>query len=517
MHSNESDVVHIGASYLYFKTASRAFIPSCMIYMHKRGTKDQQTVVFRGEKTIPFFEEHPKTLFQNIMYHIGNEELNLQLLYMTFINNRDELKEEIIYERTKNNLSQEFRTVWFWFEFLLDEQIKQRKAVDDTVELFLLLDPMRYVTGPAEFKPRYRLYYNHFGNKNFFPIILRSTREECSRLKQVCENIQDKNLINRANKYLNYKDTKSSFAIEREENRNDARLKFEKESMIFVTKGAVSKTTVLELAKAVREDIKEWRAGEIVVADSTTIYHYGARQQDISELTEGILAAAANIIAKKSTGIDTTDKLLLENDSGWDPIAITAAIAFGFVFVHPLQDGNGRVHRALMRLMFKHLNAPRDTDLEIPISIAIEATMYEYDEALEAFSYHAKANTKTYRDSLGRLIIDNDTKVYFKSWNATPQANYLANAVQISEKIAIDELEFLQLFDAAKSYYSEENHKLDDVMITSQIAFYQKEKRISRGMKKKLTSHLKLDDKQVDELVTGVLDVLNRKEGVHEK
>jgi hypothetical protein len=491
-----------------------------MIYMHKRGTKDQQTVVFRGEKTIPFFEEHPKTLFQNIRYHIGHEELNLQLLYMVFVNNRDELKEEIIHERTKLSLSQEYRTVWFWFEFLLDEQIKECKAVDDTVEPFLLLDPKRYVTGPAEFKPRYRIYYNHFGNKNFFPIILRSAQEEELKLKKVCKNIQDKNLINRANKYLNYTDTKCSFAIEREENRKDARLKFENESRIFVTKSAVSKTTVLELAKAVREDIKEWRTGEIAVADSTTIYHYGAKQQDISELTEGILTAAANVIAKKSTDIDTTDKLVLENETGWDPIAITAAIAFGFVFVHPLQDGNGRVHRALMRLMFKHLNVPRDIDLEIPISSAIEATMYEYDEALEAFSYHAKANTTTSRDSLGRLVIDNDTKAYFKSWNATPQAKYLAKAVQISEKLAIDELEFLQLFDAAKSYYLEEDHVLDDVMITSQIEFYRKEKRISRGMKKKLMSHLNLDEKQVDELVTGVLEVLNHcalKKGIHEK
>lgn len=31
-----------------------------------------------------------------------------------------------------------------------------------------------------------------------------------------------------------------------------------------------------------------------------------------------------------------------------DPVLQAAAIAFGFVYVHPLADGNGRLHRCLI-------------------------------------------------------------------------------------------------------------------------------------------------------------------------
>lgn len=30
---------------------------------------------------------------------------------------------------------------------------------------------------------------------------------------------------------------------------------------------------------------------------------------------------------------------------GFDPVAAVALIAFGFVYVHPFEDGNGRLHR----------------------------------------------------------------------------------------------------------------------------------------------------------------------------
>jgi Fic family protein len=33
---------------------------------------------------------------------------------------------------------------------------------------------------------------------------------------------------------------------------------------------------------------------------------------------------------------------------GLDPIVSAAGLAFGFVFIHPLEDGNGRIHRWLL-------------------------------------------------------------------------------------------------------------------------------------------------------------------------
>ena len=38
----------------------------------------------------------------------------------------------------------------------------------------------------------------------------------------------------------------------------------------------------------------------------------------------------------------------LEMDSTFDAVLAAAVIAFGFVFIHPFVDGNGRIHRYLI-------------------------------------------------------------------------------------------------------------------------------------------------------------------------
>ncbi|MDH3465586.1 MAG: Fic family protein [Gammaproteobacteria bacterium] len=35
-------------------------------------------------------------------------------------------------------------------------------------------------------------------------------------------------------------------------------------------------------------------------------------------------------------------------DDALDPILQAAATAFGFIYIHPFQDGNGRLHRCLI-------------------------------------------------------------------------------------------------------------------------------------------------------------------------
>ena len=38
----------------------------------------------------------------------------------------------------------------------------------------------------------------------------------------------------------------------------------------------------------------------------------------------------------------------LMKDSGFHPVLAAAIIAFSFVIIHPLEDGNGRIHRYLI-------------------------------------------------------------------------------------------------------------------------------------------------------------------------
>jgi Fic family protein len=76
----------------------------------------------------------------------------------------------------------------------------------------------------------------------------------------------------------------------------------------------------------------------------------GARAQDVPELMSGMLEA--------------NDRM---RDDGLDPVLQAAATAFGCVYVHPFEDGNGRLHRCLIH----HVLAERrftPTGMVFPVS-----------------------------------------------------------------------------------------------------------------------------------------------------
>ena len=68
-----------------------------------------------------------------------------------------------------------------------------------------------------------------------------------------------------------------------------------------------------------------------------------------------------------------------------DAVIGAAVLAFGFVYVHPFVDGNGRIHRYLIH----HVLAQRGFNpagVVFPISAAILARVDDYQAVLEDYS-----------------------------------------------------------------------------------------------------------------------------------
>lgn len=81
-------------------------------------------------------------------------------------------------------------------------------------------------------------------------------------------------------------------------------------------------------------------------------------------------------------------RTFVERTNGASPTARAAVASFGFVYIHPLADGNGRVHRFLVNDILR-----RDGAIHAPFILPISALITEhsverarYDAALEAFS-----------------------------------------------------------------------------------------------------------------------------------
>jgi len=138
------------------------------------------------------------------------------------------------------------------------------------------------------------------------------------------------------------------------------------------------------------------------------------------------------------------------------PVIIAGAIAFGFVFIHPFEDGNGRIHRFLMHYIFARLKFVPQGAI-FPLSTVILKGMASYDFLLESFSRPLLNLIKNYSfDRQGQLIVQGETAVHYRYLDYTRFSEYLFECVE--KTIHTDfknELNYLVNYDKAKSLLGE--------------------------------------------------------------
>ncbi len=81
-------------------------------------------------------------------------------------------------------------------------------------------------------------------------------------------------------------------------------------------------------------------------------------------------------------------RVFLERTAGQSPVMRSAVAAFGFVYIHPLADGNGRVHRFLINDVLR-----RDGVVPEPVILPVSAVIADdagercgYDRVLDRVS-----------------------------------------------------------------------------------------------------------------------------------
>jgi len=122
-------------------------------------------------------------------------------------------------------------------------------------------------------------------------------------------------------------------------------------------------------------------------------------------------------------------------------------LAFGFVYVHPFEDGNGRIHRYLIH----HVLAQRGYNpagVVFPVSAAILERIDEYKRVLEDYSRRLLPLIRWEPTADGNLRILNDTADYYRFFDATAHAEFLYGCVQRTiDQDLPRETEFLRRYD----------------------------------------------------------------------
>ena len=98
-----------------------------------------------------------------------------------------------------------------------------------------------------------------------------------------------------------------------------------------------------------------------------------------------------------------------------------AVIAYGFVFLHPFEDGNGRIHRFLIHNILARRGFTPEGVI-FPVSAAMLSNPAGYDTSFGAFSKRLMPLVDHALDDAGRLTVRNETEPWYRCIDFTAQA-----------------------------------------------------------------------------------------------
>jgi hypothetical protein len=253
-------------------------------------------------------------------------------------------------------------------------------------------------------------------------------------------------LLHRALGYLYTKETKSSFAIEQIRpgstriDRFVALLKIAEEEEFCGKPQWVRVQNRVVDARFIETDYRSTQnyVGETVAPGSEKIHFIGPKPENLEELMEGLAAVQERL-----------------RQGGVPPVIQAAVIAYGFVFLHPFEDGNGRIHRFLIHnLLARRGFTPRG--VMFPVSASMLKNPADYDASLEAFSRQLRPLVDYSLDEGGRMTVHNDTALWYRYLDLTPQTEALFRFIAKTIETELpEELTFLVRYDRAKKAVQE--------------------------------------------------------------
>jgi len=341
------------------------------------------------------------------------------------------------------------RRIWFLYEWLLDAHLDLTDARAGTYAG--VVDPkLQYAVRGKTWK-RHRVRNNLPGTRALCPLVRRTKELDqfiAAKLDRQARGVIAKisaGVLARAAAFLLLQDSKSSYAIEGEYPPHSRIQRWGK----AIGEAGKHPLDVAELLRLQRIVIGDDRFTRLGLRDEGGFVgeherdsrlpipaHISAREEDLDSLLDGMIAF---------------DR---EFASGMDPVIAAAVLAFGFVYIHPFADGNGRVHRYLIHhvLSARGFSPP---GMVFPVSAAILERIDDYRRVLESYSERLLPLVEWEPTEKMNVRVLNETADFYRYFDATPHAEFLFECVQKTIETDLpEEVAFLKGYDTFTSRVS---------------------------------------------------------------
>ena len=384
--------------------------------------------------------EPAATLDGHLVFALKYEGLDLSVLKKLFETVDPADMEKII---TAKPNSSYMRRVWFLYEWLLNRKLDIPDAKSGTYAE--VVDKKLQWSAKGAASTRHRVRNNLPGTRNFCPLVRRT--EKLARFVDMKLDEQahavigklSRDILARTAAFLLLKDSKSSYVIEGETPAHDRIQRWAK--------------AIGEAGKHPLDKAEFRRLQRIVIGKDNRFVKMGFRAEGgfVGKHEQGSRIPLPDHVSARHDDLPDLMHGLIAFDydytNGLDPVIAAATLAFGFIYIHPFDDGNGRIHRYLIH----HVLSARgfnSAGIVFPVSAAILDRIDDYRRVLESYSTRLLPCVDWRPTPKMNVDVLNDSGDFYRFFDATPHAEFLFECVQRTIEYDLPyEAKFLELYD----------------------------------------------------------------------
>lgn len=433
----------IGYMYLISRYQLEVVLPYCQSFLTMGSAVEREYSSLGEKQFFPAKYAVTDCWQEHLLFALKYEGINLSVLKAFFeVCDVEALTDWV---QTKK-VSVPLRRVWFFYEFLMQRELPIEPMKTGNYDF--ALPPDAYFSLSKDDSPRaqrQRLYNNLPGDARFCPMVRLTKKIKAAMTLDYSQKISEalaqypSELIYRANAFLYLKETRSSFAIERQTPSQKRAAAF-MELLKLAGQTSVTKASLLQFQNCVvdsRYAEQDYRNEQVYVGQTLApgyelIHFVGVKPEDVESFMTAYLETLSNLLKKDV-----------------HPIVVAAIYAFAFVFIHPFNDGNGRIHRYLMHHILATMHVTPG-DILFPVSAVLYKDAKLYDQMLESFSKPLMQQLEYTLNDVGELTVKTASADYYRFINFTTIVEMFFDVIQKTLDIElVPELDYLYAWEKA--------------------------------------------------------------------